>query len=81
MRSPPGRLDLDTWSTGHAFVEVLNTCAATSAQISDLQSDAMLFHFDPPSSSSHSMRSVERTPGFLDLVKSERLAILLNTPV
>ena len=46
-----------------------------------LQSNAMLSHLDPPSSSSHSMRSVERTPGFLGLVKSERLAILLNTPV
>ncbi len=38
-------------------------------------------YLDPPSSSSHSIRSVDRTLGLWDLVKSERLAILVKTPV
>lgn len=46
-----------------------------------LQSKAMLPHLDLPSRSSHSMRSVDRTLGLLDFVKSERLAIRDNTLV
>lgn len=41
----------------------------------------MLTHLDLPSRSSHSMRSVDLTLGLLDLVKSERVAIRVNTPV
>lgn len=46
-----------------------------------LQSKAILPHLDPPSRSSHSMRSVDRTLGLLGFVKSERFAIRVNTPV
>ena len=41
----------------------------------------MLSHLDLPFRSSQSMRSVDRTLGLLDFLKSERLAIRVNTPV
>lgn len=65
-------------STLHVPIQDLCRCCGTGPF---LQSYAMLSHLGLPFRSSQSMRSVDRTLGLLDFLKSERLAIRVKTPV